>query len=119
MIQIDFPPSIPKELLIGPQPSIDLTLQRTEKFFRAEGFVGGIAREYVLADREVWIALLPAFNPFLIRQLRPVLRIAAEHYGYLRARTEVLNSKASRFAFALGFMWEETTYGYNFFSVRA
>lgn len=119
MTRLKLKEEIDKSLLVGPKISIDYTLARSERLFEYdETLLGGIFRESCFVAPEVWVYLLPHFNRYSIRGLLPFIRIAAEHYGYLRARTELTNEKAARFAFACGFMWEETVGDYNFFSVR-
>jgi hypothetical protein len=96
------------------------TRKMSDVLFHFENkMVGGLARESFLTPPELWVAISPAFNIWDIRRLLPQLRIAVEHWKYIRARVIVGDGKAMRFAEAFGFKFEETKNGFHFYSVRA
>lgn len=81
--------------------------------------VGGIGRRSFVSPREVWVSILPGFQPRDAARLRPWVREAATRFGYVQARVLLGDKKAARFAFFCGFMWEEDTPSCHLFSVRA
>ena len=119
MIPIDFVERLP-EVEVEDKLGFRYTKAMSEAFFAWEGkLVGGIARETLIDPPEVWVAVQPAFRPRDIFRLREVRARLATRYPYLRARVQVGDKVGTRFAFAFGFMYEETVGLFHFFSVRA
>lgn len=87
-------------------------------FTYGDKLYGGIGRSSLTSPNEVWVVVLSSFRPLDVRGLRPWIREAARRFGYVRARTDVGNKVAARFAFANGFMYEETCGVSHYFSVR-
>lgn len=87
--------------------------------FSCEGkFVGGVGREALTSPPEVWLAAGPELQAGDVRSMRAAVRELARRFSYIRAKVALNDKKAARFAFALGFMWEEDTSAFHYFSVR-
>lgn len=120
MTQIEFVKDVP--LPEGPmKPFAEHTLAMSSLVFAyGDKLYGGIARQSLFDPPELWVWLTSTFRPRdLIILRRTYLSELLTRYPYIRARIEVGNEAAERFAAKFGFVYEETVEPYKFYSMRA